>query len=108
MRLTPIILFCVLFAGCASGAKTAEPWRAMALQGVISTEEATEIAASAAQKHQLVTVGLSKAGDEIAVYLGKSRNAKSGLIVFYKKVDSRWVEIEDVFQQWSSIPKTRG
>jgi hypothetical protein len=104
MRFLLIILSCILYTGCASSVsqKNALPWSTFAQKAGISREEAEAIASAAVKSRNLTVTGMAKEkDDEIAVSLGKSRTAKGGLVVFFKKTASGWVENTDSFSTWS-------
>jgi len=113
MRLFISLSILLLCASCAYRAPTttensSEPWSETSRQIGIPREELAAIAAAANQAHKasnLVIVGMVKGKEEntIQVIMAKSQTAGGGLIFFYKKTASGWVEDTNTFSWWDRI-----
>ena len=109
----PILLLCTSCAHIASNTtkNDAEPWSETSKQIGVPREELVAIAATANQAHKmdnLVVVGMVKDKEEntIQVIMAKSQTAGGGLVYFYKKTTSGWVEDTNMFNWWDRvIPK---
>lgn len=95
-----VALVLVLATGCASE-KAKVPWIDVAREIGVPREEVASIAESAAKAHDLEIVGISKEGtDVIAVHLAKSRTASGGLIVYFRRSATGWVEDTSAIAPW--------